>query len=194
MLGGGARDSRRTLLSKSAAHSSNGSNREGRGSCLGFLVYLFCGLLSSIKKICGSVYVNKLVTIHVPLTDWTLVHILHERWGFLRSAKRCHHCILGLMCSANLKLDSQNLMHCSVYTVQCIVYSPQLCGGGGCMTNSGALAWSRQNTASPKYIDGTWSDNTSSFALYTVCNSAILEKRRIAPIGSDGTCEENKEE
>ncbi len=99
---------------------------------------------------------------------------------------------LDVFCQFEVRLpefDALFSVHCTVYCVQSTAM-----WGGGCMTNSGALAWSRQNTASPKYIDGTWSDNTSSFALYTVCNSAILEKRRIAPIGSDGTCEENKEE
>jgi hypothetical protein len=40
------------------------------------------------------------------------------RWGIFRSAKRCQRCILGLMYSASLKLESQNLTQCSVYIVQ----------------------------------------------------------------------------
>jgi hypothetical protein len=42
-----------------------------------------------------------------------------QRCGILRSSKKCRHCILGLKHSANLKLESQNLTHYSVYSVHC---------------------------------------------------------------------------
>jgi hypothetical protein len=38
-----------------------------------------------------------------------------------------------------------------VFSVQCIMYSPQLLGSRGCLSNSGTLASYRQNTASSKY-------------------------------------------
>ncbi len=34
---------RQVMIGASAAFSPNGSNWGGRGGCLGFLVYLFCG-------------------------------------------------------------------------------------------------------------------------------------------------------
>jgi hypothetical protein len=40
-----------------------------------------------------------------------------------------------------------------VFRIQCIMYSPQLFGSRGCLSNSGALASNRQNTVSPKYND-----------------------------------------
>ncbi len=77
---------------------------------------------------------------------------LIQRWGSLRSAKRCRRCILGLLYSANLKLESPNLTQCSVYSVQCTLYTG---GGAGYMSNSGTPASNRQNTASPKLNDNT---------------------------------------
>jgi hypothetical protein len=41
----------------------------------------------------------------------------------------------------------------AVVSVQCTLYSPQLLGGRGCVSNPGTLASNWQNTASPKYND-----------------------------------------
>jgi hypothetical protein len=41
----------------------------------------------------------------------------------------------------------------AVFSVQCTLYSPQLLGGRGWVSNSGTPASNRQNTASPKYKD-----------------------------------------
>ncbi len=63
---------------------------------------------------------------------------------FVRSAKRCCRCILGLMYSAK----SPRIWR----SVQCTVYSVHCTGGGrGCVLNSGTLDSNRQN--SPKYND-----------------------------------------
>ncbi len=75
-----------------------------------------------------------------------------QRWGIVRSAKRCHRCILGLMYSASSKLESQNLAQCSVCSVHCM-YSHQLLLSRSCISYSGTLASNRQNTANPEYND-----------------------------------------
>jgi hypothetical protein len=48
-----------------------------------------------------------------------------QRCGILRSANRCRHCILGLLYSSYLKLESQNLARnpCPLIAVDCTVYS-----------------------------------------------------------------------
>jgi hypothetical protein len=53
------------------------------------------------------------------------------------------------MYSARLKLESQNLKQCSVYTV----YTSRAIGGMGCVPNSGTIASNSQNRSSPKYND-----------------------------------------
>jgi hypothetical protein len=42
----------------------------------------------------------------------------------------------------------------AVFSVECTLYSPQLLGGRGCMSNSRTLASNIQNTANPKHNDG----------------------------------------
>ncbi len=41
--------------------------------------------------------------------SWQLCHCQDQIWSILRSAMRCRRCVLGLMYSANLKLNSRNL-------------------------------------------------------------------------------------
>jgi hypothetical protein len=41
----------------------------------------------------------------------------------------------------------------AVFSVQCTLYSPQLLGGRGCVSNSRTLASNRLNTAGSKYAD-----------------------------------------
>jgi hypothetical protein len=49
-----------------------------------------------------------------------------QRWVVVRSAKRCRHCILGLLDSAYLRLESQNLtctpVQCILYTEHCVKF------------------------------------------------------------------------
>ncbi len=59
--GVGARESRRTLLGEIAPHSPNESKREGRGGCLGFLVYLFCAAISIVGGIIELVFSMKII-------------------------------------------------------------------------------------------------------------------------------------
>ncbi len=53
---------------------------------------------------------------------------------------------LDVQYTANSKLEFD-----PVFNVQCTLYSPQLAGGQGYVSNSGTLASNTQNTASPKY-------------------------------------------
>ncbi len=50
------------------------------------------------------------------------------RYCIVRSAKRCRHCILGLLYSASSKLESQNQTQCSMCSVHSIVHSCQVAG------------------------------------------------------------------
>ncbi len=80
------------------------------------------------------------------------VRYLWQKWGIVRSAKRCHHCILGWLYSAYLRLESQNLTcnPCPPTAVDGIVHIHATLNT---VSKSGALASSWQNTSSPKYND-----------------------------------------
>ncbi len=85
----------------------------------------------------------------------------YQRWGIVRSAKRCRWCLLGLTYSASLNLESQNLTQCSVYCAHCTVHN---CWGQGlrikfwdsCLSRiqqakiqmTTSLFWSHKNTTS----------------------------------------------
>ncbi len=55
------------------------------------------------------VYCSKQHTVHSVKCALNRSLIWKQRCAFLRSTKRCRRCILGLMYSANSKLESQNL-------------------------------------------------------------------------------------
>ncbi len=57
-------------------------------------------------------------------------HLALTRSSTVRSAKRCCHCNLGLMYSANPKLSPEFFFY-PVSRVQCTLYSPQLLEGTG---------------------------------------------------------------
>ncbi len=46
-----------------------------------------------------------------PVTPVVGTGVANQRKGTVRSAKRCRHCILSLLYSAYLRLESQNLTH-----------------------------------------------------------------------------------
>jgi hypothetical protein len=55
---------------------------------------------------------------------------INQRWGIVRSAKRCRHCILGLLFSASVRLEPQNLtgnpspppIQCAPNTEDCVKF------------------------------------------------------------------------
>jgi hypothetical protein len=66
------------------------------------------------------------IEVHYP-SDFGMVNVNisacsgpHQRWGIVRSTKRCRHCILG--CSAYLRLESQNLTRSPFPPSSCGVY------------------------------------------------------------------------
>ncbi len=98
-------------------------------------------------------------------------------WGIVRLAQRFCRCNFGLLYSASLKLEQKVD---AVFSVQCTLYSPQLLGGRGCVSNSGTLASNRQNTASPKYND----DNFLLIEQYLIseyCRNSDGECRLCSP-------------
>ncbi len=84
--------------------------------------------------------------------------ILAQRWGIVRSTKRCRHCILGQLYSAYLRQESQNLTRIPSppYTAHCTLNTG---------SDSGTLASElrthlAQNTTTTSLC---WSHNTSSW-------------------------------
>jgi hypothetical protein len=71
------------------------------------------------------------------------LHTSAQRWGAVRSAKRCRRCILGLIYSAN---SSPRIW--PMFSVEFTLYE-----GWSRVSNSGTPASYRQNKASPEYND-----------------------------------------
>ncbi len=83
--------------------------------------------------------------IAISLSMYPFLYICVQRWGIVRSAKRCRHCILGFLYSAYLRSESQNLTRNPFPPpVQC---NSTL----STASNSGTPASNWQNTSSPKY-------------------------------------------
>ncbi len=62
-------------------------------------------------------------------SGWSHILCSMQRWGFVRSTKRCRHCILGLYYSAYLRQEFQNLTcnppppSCGLYSIHCTFYN-----------------------------------------------------------------------
>jgi hypothetical protein len=103
------------------------------------------------------------------------VHLLcwYQRWGIVRSAKRCRHCIVDFLYSDYLRLESQNSTPnpCSPTAVDCILFT---------VLNSGTSATNWQNNPAQNTTTTSLflSNNTSSlvdiYQYYRVDSSKLM--------------------
>ncbi len=71
--------------------------------------------------------------------------------SYCKSSKEMSSLYFGL--DVFCQFEARVLELYTVFSLKCTLYSPQLLGVRGCVSNSVTQASNRQNTASPKYND-----------------------------------------